>query len=116
MTVQHAVYPKTAAYSKDCWSWRVTCFLCSLQHADFEVYRTEHGFSTLSIVLATSNIALFYNIVHSCLIHKTSAVTVTVLGEIKVVGILLLSAWLLGKTTISAKATLLHAQCLVESR
>jgi ABC-type Mn2+/Zn2+ transport system permease subunit len=36
------------------------------------------------------------NIVHYLMIQRTSAVTTTVLGEIKIVGLLLLSALLLG--------------------
>ncbi len=67
-----------------------------MQHVPFQIYCSKHGFSTRSIILATSIVALLYNLVHSRLIHKTSAVTVTVLGEIKVIGILILSAWLLG--------------------
>ena len=35
--------------------------------------------------------------VHSLMIKKTSAVTTTVLGEVKIVGLLILSAMLLGE-------------------
>lgn len=55
------------------------------------------------MILTTSVVALVYNVVHSGLIHKTSAVTVTVLGELKICGILLLSAWLLGKLASKEK-------------
>ncbi len=43
--------------------------------------------------------ALAYNVVHYLMIQRTSAVTTTVLGEIKIVGLLILSALLLGETT-----------------
>ena len=55
------------------------------------------------MILTTSVVALVYNVVHSGLIHKTSAVTVTVLGELKICGILMLSAWLLGKLAFKEK-------------
>lgn len=42
--------------------------------------------------------ALAYNVVHYLMIQRTSAVTTTVLGEIKIVGLLLLSALLLGES------------------
>ena len=60
-------------------------------------YWSSHtAHETLLVVGATSILALLYNIVHAGLIHKLSATTVTVLGEAKVIGILLMSAWLLG--------------------
>lgn len=43
--------------------------------------------------------ALAYNVVHYLMIQRTSAVTTTVLGEIKIVGLLLLSALLLGESS-----------------
>lgn len=53
------------------------------------------------IVILSSFVALAYNITHNFLLQRTSAVTVTVLGEVKIVGLLVLSAILLpGKTSI----------------
>lgn len=49
-----------------------------------------------AIVLITSVNAVCYNMVHSLMIKHTSAVTTTVLGEVKIVGLLMLSAMLLG--------------------
>lgn len=40
--------------------------------------------------------ALLYNVVHYLMIQRTSAVTTTVLGEIKIIGLLVASAFLLG--------------------
>lgn len=45
----------------------------------------------------TSLNALAYNMVHSLMIKRTSATTTTVLGMVKIVGLLLLSAFLLGE-------------------
>lgn len=50
------------------------------------------------VLICSSLVALSYNVVHSLMIQKTSAVTTTVLGEVKIIGLLLLSAILLGKT------------------
>ncbi len=47
------------------------------------------------IIVLSSFVALAYNITHNFLLQRTSAVTVTVLGEVKIVGLLLLSAVLL---------------------
>lgn len=56
----------------------------------------EHSVGVLLVLVCSSIVALSYNVVHSMMIQKTSAVTTTVLGEIKIVGLLLLSALLLG--------------------
>ncbi len=48
-----------------------------------------------AIILLSSCVALAYNVVHNILLQRTSAVTVTVLGEVKIVGLLILSALLL---------------------
>ena len=53
------------------------------------------------MLLCSSIVALSYNVIHSIMIQKTSAVTTTVLGEIKIVGLLLLSALLLGQPITS---------------
>lgn len=47
------------------------------------------------IIVLSSFVALAYNITHNFLLQRTSAVTVTVLGEVKIVGLLLLSAIIL---------------------
>ena len=53
------------------------------------------------MLLCSSIVALSYNVIHSLMIQKTSAVTTTVLGEVKIVGLLILSALLLGKPVMS---------------
>lgn len=45
--------------------------------------------------------ALSYNLLHSTIIHKITATAATVLGEMKVVVVLLLSAAFLGKLSLS---------------
>ena len=57
----------------------------------------DNGPGVWLVVLCSSIVALLYNVVHALLIKKTSAVTVTVLGEVKVIGLLILSAIILGK-------------------
>lgn len=59
-------------------------------------FQPRHYSDPYTITLGTSIIALSYNIVHSIMIQQTSAVTTTVLGQAKIVGLLLLSALLLG--------------------
>ena len=50
------------------------------------------------IILVGSINALSYNVVHYLMIQMTSAVTTTVLGEVKIIGLLLLSVLLLGRS------------------
>lgn len=69
-----------------------------LQSAQFREYAMENSAGVALVLLCSSAIALLYNVVHAAMIKRTSAVTVTVLGEVKVVGLLILSAILLGKT------------------
>ena len=70
----------------------------SLQSAQFREYAMENSAGVALVLLCSSAMALLYNLVHALMIKKTSAVTVTVLGEVKVIGLLVLSAILLGKT------------------
>ena len=80
---------QTAAHSS-------TLSACVLQSARFSVYQATHQADVWGILVVTSVVALTYNIVHSLMIQKTSAVTTTVLGEIKIVGLLLASFLILG--------------------
>ena len=68
-----------------------------MQSARLSEYAAEHrdGMFQLLLGVGCAN-ALAYNVVHYLMIQRTSAVTTTVLGEIKIVGLLLLSALLLG--------------------
>lgn len=66
-----------------------------LQHANFIVYLETNQRGVAVIIMFSSVVALAYNITHNFLLQRTSAVTVTVLGEVKIVGLLLLSAMLL---------------------
>ena len=51
----------------------------------------------VAIMIVTSANALAYNVVHNAMIKMTSAVTTTVIGEAKIVGLFILSAVLLGE-------------------
>ena len=62
-------------------------------------YSQGQSVKVAGIILIGSINALCYNVVHYLMIQMTSAVTTTVLGEIKIVGLLLLSIMLLGKST-----------------
>jgi len=62
-----------------------------------EYFSTNHS-GVLIIMIVSSINAVCYNLIHSLMIKKTSAVTTTVLGEIKIVGLLVLSALLLGES------------------
>ncbi|KAL3130623.1 hypothetical protein ABBQ38_008017 [Trebouxia sp. C0009 RCD-2024] len=63
----------------------------------FQIYYTQNSTAVLLVLLCSSIVALSYNVIHSLMIQKTSAVTTTVLGEVKIVGLLILSALLLGE-------------------
>ena len=47
------------------------------------------------MLLCSSAVALAYNLTHYLLLQRTSSITVTVLGEVKIVGLIILSAVLL---------------------
>lgn len=87
-----------------------------LQGAQFKLYAAENGSGVLLVVLCSSIIALLYNVVHALLIKQTSAVTVTVLGEVKVVGLLILSAIVLGKRSLYAFLQLHQPKALIPKR
>jgi drug/metabolite transporter (DMT)-like permease len=63
----------------------------------FMAYYEQNASGVAGIVLVSSLNAVCYNIVHSTMIKRTSAVTTTVLGELKIIGLLVLSALLLGE-------------------
>ena len=75
------------------------------------MYYIQNSTGVLLVLLCSSIVALSYNVVHSLMIQKTSAVTTTVLGEVKIVGLLLLSALLLGKHAV-ATCTYLNTNIL----
>lgn len=77
-----------------------------MQSAAFLAYRAEHNTESYVIVLGTSAIALTYNVVHSIMIQQTSAVTTTVIGQAKIIGLLILSALLLGESRLLASMEL----------
>jgi len=63
----------------------------------FKTYLATNFNNVVGILLVSSVNAVTYNLVHSLMIKKSSAVTTTVLGEIKIVGLLILSALILGE-------------------
>lgn len=71
-----------------------------LQGAQFMLFAADNGYGVLLVILCSSAIALLYNVVHALLIKQTSAVTVTVLGQLKVVGLIVVSAIVLGKSSL----------------
>ncbi|BDA45945.1 probable sugar phosphate/phosphate translocator At1g12500 [Coccomyxa sp. Obi] len=70
-------------------------FFWFLEKDQFLVYAQENGGAVLAIVLLGSTVALAYNVTHNLLLKRTSSVAVTVLGEVKIVGLLILSAAIL---------------------
>lgn len=71
-------------------------YVSHLQLERFADYRGGHQIDVYGIIFATSAVALSYNVVHSLMIQQTSAVTTTVLGEAKIIGLMLLSYLVLG--------------------
>lgn len=72
-------------------------FFLFFERTKFVEYYALHSGAVRMIMTITSINALAYNMIHSLMIKKTSAVTTTVLGELKIVGLLVLSALLLGE-------------------
>ena len=87
------LYPPAVHGTHNCMEGR--CLYA--QGARFTLYWTENSTGVMLVLVCSSTVALLYNLVHSLMIHKTSAVTTTVLGEVKIIGLLVLSALLLGK-------------------
>mmetsp|Transcript_16545 Transcript_16545/g.35792 ORF Transcript_16545/g.35792 Transcript_16545/m.35792 type:complete len:368 (+) Transcript_16545:182-1285(+) len=83
----------------------ITCivlipFYWKMEADQFVGYQTHHGAEYAGLLLIGCVNALAYNIVHSLVIKITSSVTTTVLGEMKIVLILVLSAMMLGEARI----------------
>lgn len=70
-------------------------FMAWRELAAFKIYLADNFGNVLGIMLLSSINAVTYNLVHSLMIKRSSAVTTTVLGEIKIVGLLILSALIL---------------------
>lgn len=70
-------------------------FMVWRELAAFKLYLADNFGNVLGIMLLSSVNAVTYNLVHSLMIKRSSAVTTTVLGEIKIVGLLILSALIL---------------------
>lgn len=75
----------------------LTDILEAVQSTRFMVYSQGQSVIVTAIILVGSCNALSYNVVHYLMIQMTSAVTTTVLGEVKIVGLLVLSVLLLGE-------------------
>ena len=87
-----------------CWQTSVLMPLFCVQHANFMIYLETNQRGVAIIIIFSSLVALAYNVTHNYLLQRTSAVTVTVLGEVKIVGLLLLSAMLLpGEPVMSSR-------------
>lgn len=65
--------------------------------SDFRAFVGTDPRTTVAVLLITSFNALAYNVVHYKMIAMTSAVTTTVIGEAKIIGLMALSALLLGE-------------------
>lgn len=72
-------------------------FMLKMEYKDFVIFNSTNGFHTFGIMLIGCMNALFYNLVHYLVIKQTSAVTSTVLGQVKVIGLVILAAFLLNE-------------------
>lgn len=70
---------------------------CAVQAERIQQYMTIHGRDVYILVILSSMVALSYNVVHSLMILHTSAVSTTVIGEAKIIGLLILSYFVLGE-------------------
>jgi uncharacterized membrane protein len=59
-------------------------------------YMAIHSQDVYLLMTMSSLVALLYNVIHSLMILHTSAVATTVIGEAKIIGLLILSYFLLG--------------------
>jgi drug/metabolite transporter (DMT)-like permease len=72
--------------------------LCLWREArPFAAYWAAHAGGAGRVMALSSVMAVSYNLTHATMIKRMSAVTTTVVGEVKIVGLLLLSALLLGE-------------------
>jgi drug/metabolite transporter (DMT)-like permease len=72
--------------------------LCLWREArPFAAYWAAHAGGAGRVMALSSLMAVSYNLTHATMIKRLSAVTTTVVGEVKIVGLLLLSALLLGE-------------------
>ncbi len=74
-------------------------------------YSEGQSMIVTAIILVGSVNALSYNVVHYLMIQMTSAVTTTVLGKVKIIGLLVLSVLLLGKSCSPAHSCLACHVC-----
>lgn len=75
---------------------RALSLLCA-QAQRIQEYMVINGRDVYILVALSSMLALSYNIVHSLMILHTSAVATTVIGEAKIIGLLILSYFILGE-------------------
>ena len=94
-------------------SEHLTDILRSLQSTRFMAYSQGQSMIVTAIILIGSINALSYNVVHYLMIQMTSAVTTTVLGEVKIIGLLVLSVLLLGELALSG-STLYIGPCILQ--
>ena len=71
-----------------------------LEAKPLRIWWDSHTHEVVLYILAGGAIAVLYNIVHSLVIQRTSAVTTPVIGMIKVVAIIILSALILGERNV----------------
>ena len=70
----------------------------ALQHPGFVVYQKGRGIGEVATILVCSSaVALAYNVVHSMIIRRISSTGSAVLGEVKVLALLVASALLFGE-------------------
>uniref|UniRef100_A0A061RPI7 Drug metabolite transporter superfamily n=1 Tax=Tetraselmis sp. GSL018 TaxID=582737 RepID=A0A061RPI7_9CHLO len=75
------------------------CYLI-LEHKRLQAYGIQEGFKFVPVLVLGCVVALSYNLVHHLMIQWTSSVTITVIGEVKMVILLVLSALLLGEARV----------------
>ena len=69
-----------------------------MQHPGFVVYQKGRGIGEVATILVCSSaVALAYNVVHSMIIRRISSTGSAVLGEVKVLALLVASALLFGE-------------------
>ncbi|KIZ02867.1 hypothetical protein MNEG_5093 [Monoraphidium neglectum] len=75
-------------------------FHARFEYASLTAYRLQAESSYVGLLLLTCVVALAYNVSHYLVIHVTTPTAMTIVGEMKIVLVLLLSAIMLGEGAI----------------
>jgi drug/metabolite transporter (DMT)-like permease len=74
-------------------------FVLARELADFRLFATANAAATAAVLCLTSAVAVAYGLVHMLMVRYTSSVGVTVVGAVKIMGLMGLSVVVLGEAS-----------------